>query len=374
MRHDSFLIRLGVLWVCLASAAASAQTTPFVEPGRQTERVDVYVREQMAANHIPGLSLAVVRGGKIVLAKGYGMANLELSAPANEKTAYAIYSVTKIFTAVATMMLVEEGKVSLDEPVSKYVAGLPAAWQRVTVRQLLTHTSGIKSLHESSFDPNNLMRRYTQAEIMNLTANAPLDFPSGERWEYNNTGFYLLGMLIERVSQKSYEQFLREEMFEPLGMRDTRLETFAALVPNRADGYTRRNGGYRNAVRISPTITFSTAGLVSTVLDLAKWDAALDTEKLLKKSTVKQMWTKAKLNNGQEVNHGLGFGMTPFRGHKRVGHSGGAAGFSAAITRSVDDDVTVVVLTNADSAGFVNQESFLVNRMANEIASFYFTR
>lgn len=163
-------------------------------------------------------------------------------------------------------------------------------------------------------------------------------------------------------------------MFEPLGMRDTRLENHSEIVPNRADGYTWRNGGYRNAVRISPTITFSTAGLVSTVLDLAKWDAALSSEKLLKQSTIKQMWTKAKLNNGQEVDHGLGFGMTPYQGHRRVGHSGGVAGFSATLTRLVDDNVTVIVLTNADNVGFVKSKSFLIAEIANEIASFYFKK
>jgi CubicO group peptidase (beta-lactamase class C family) len=151
-------------------------------------------------------------------------------------------------------------------------------------------------------------------------------------------------------------------------MRDTLLENYTELIPNRADGYTWRNGGYRNAVRISPTISFSLAGLVSTVLDLAKWDAALDTEKLLKKSTIKQMWTKAKLNNGQTVDHGLGFGMTPFRNHRRAGHSGGAAGFATTITRLIDDKVTVIVLTNAD------REGFLISEIANEIASFYFNK
>ncbi|CAN5605366.1 serine hydrolase domain-containing protein [soil metagenome] len=367
MRHKSFLIRLIFLSLCLASVSISAQTKFVVESKRQTEKVDAFVREKMSENHIPGLSLAVARDGKIILAKGYGMANLELSAPANEKTAFAIYSITKLFTAVATMMLVEEGKISLEDPISKYLKDLPAAWNPVTVRQLLNHTSGIKSFQESSFDSNNPTRDYTPTEIIKITANFPLDFPSGERWEYNNTGYFLLGMLIEKVSQKSYEQFLTERIFAPLEMRDTRLENSAELIPNRADGYTWQNNGFRNAVRISPTISFSVAGLVSTVLDLAKWDAALYTEKFLKKTTLEQMWTYTKLNNGEiETNGGLGFGLTPFRGHKRVGHSGGAAGFATTITRLIDDKITVIVLTNAD------REGFLISDIANEIASFYF--
>lgn len=149
---------------------------------------------------------------------------------------------------------------------------------------------------------------------------------------------------------------------------------YSELLPNRADGYTWRNGGFHNAMRVSPTISFSLAGLVSTVLDLAKYDAALYTEKLLKKQTLDQMFTKAKLNNGQEIEHGLGFGMTPFRNHRRVGHSGGHTGFSTTITRLIDHKLTVIVLSNADSAGYLKRESFLMSEIANEIASYYFSK
>jgi len=373
MRHNSFLIRLVFLWLCFVPVLSWAQTKPVAQTEQQIEKFDSLVREKMSANHIPGLSLAVVRDGKIIIAKGYGMANLELSTPANEKTAFAIYSVTKPFTAMAVMMLVEEGKISLEDPISKYLAGLPAAWNPVTVRQLLNHTSGIKSLQESSFNPKELPRDYTPAEIINLTASFPLDFPSGESSEYNNTGYFLLGMLIEKVSGKTYEQFLRERIFAPLEMRDTRLQNYDELIPNRATGYTWQNSGFRNAVRLSPTISFSLAGLVSTVLDLAKWDAALYTEKLLKKNTLEQMWTDAKLNNGQMAGFGLGFGITPYQGHKRAGHSGGATGFSATISRFVDDKVTVIVLTNADNAGHKGK-GFLISEIANEIASYYFSK
>ncbi len=323
----------------------------------------------MKSKNIPGLSLAVVREGKIVLAKGYGMANLELSTPANEKTCFLLYSITKSFTAMATMMLVEEGKISLEDPISKYLKDLPAIWNRVTIRQLLNHTSGIKNWGELPFKPGDTTRDYTQAEIIKMVAAFPLDFPPGERWAYNETGYSLLGMLIEKVSGKTYEQFLRERIFAPLGMRDTRLDNSAEIIPNRADGYTWHNNGFRNAERPNPTLSFSIGGLISTVLDLAKWDAALYTEKLLKKSTLEQMWTYTKLNNGQIVSdYGLGFNLTPFRGHKRVGHSGGHTGFATTITRFVDDKVTVIVLTNAD------QEGSSISEIAKEIASYYFAK
>lgn len=374
MRPNSFLIRLILLWLCLAAVSISAQTKTGGEFKRQNEKVDAFVREKMEANHIPGLSLAVVRDGKIVLAKGYGMSNLELAAPATEKTAFAIYSITKTFTGIATMMLVEEGKISLEDSISKHLAGLPAAWSKVTIRHLLNHTSGIADFCESPANPCQSARDFKQAEVVKFSADLPPKFPPGEQWEYGNIGYFLLGMLIEKVSGKSYEQFLRERIFAPLEMHDTRLENYAELIPNRANGYTWRNGGFRNALRISPTLTFSLAGLVSTVLDLAKYDAALYTEKLLKKQTLDLMWTKARLNNGQEIEHGLGFGMTPFRNRRRVGHSGGHTGFSTTITRLTDDKITVIVLSNADSDGYLKPESFLMSEIANEIASYYFSK
>lgn len=369
MRLNPFLIRSVVLWVFLSSVSASAQIIHSVEAAPQAARVDAYVRQQMAALHIPGFSLAVLRDGKVILAKGYGKANLELATPATERTAFAIYSITKTFTAVATMMLVEESKVSLEDPISKHVSGLPSAWQRVTVRHILTHTSGLPNWRDHSSKLRDMRSEYTKAEVLNLVTGLPLVFPSGERWDYVETGFFLLGMMIEKVSGKTYGQFLRERIFLPLDMRDTRLDSRDEIILNRADGYTWQNGGYRNAVWYSPTLTFSTAGLVSTVLDLAKWDAALYTEKLLKKKTLEQMWTNPRLNNGQLVTEtGLGFGLTPFHGHRRVGHVGGAEGFATAMSRFIDDKITVIVLSNA------GQKGFTISDVANQIASYYFAQ
>ncbi|MCY7345535.1 MAG: beta-lactamase family protein [Pyrinomonadaceae bacterium] len=351
-------------------ATVSAQSSSDIQARRQTEKVDLFVREKMKSKNIPGLSLAVVRDGKIILAKGYGMANLELNVPATKKTNYSIASITKTFTALATMMLVETGKISLEDPISKHFSNLPAAWNAVTVRQLLNHTSGISSFttHEKIPCPvGKDVRDYNQTDVLKEVACLPLDFAPGERWLYGDTGYYLLGMLIEKVSGKTYEQFLRERMFTPLRMSDTRLISYTELIPNRADGYNFQNGSFRHATRFEIN-EFSNAGLVSTVLDMAKLDAALYTEKLLKRATLNQMWTSAKLNNGEIVaSYGLGFGLTPYQGRRRVGHSGGGGlGFATAFTRFVDDKVTVIVLSNAD------QEGFTISEMANEIAAFYF--
>jgi CubicO group peptidase (beta-lactamase class C family) len=368
---------LVLLFGCMLTIASAQQNTTIkkkhntpVSPS-ETKKVDAYIRKQMSENHIPGMSIAVVRDGKVILAKGYGISNLELSTPVTENTAFAIYSITKTFTAIATMMLVEEGKVSLEDAITKHVADLPSAWNVITIRHLLTHTSGLPDLCEASPDPCETSIDYTQDQLIKMVANLPLKFAVGEKWEYSNTGYFLLGMVIEKVSGKSYEQFLQERIFSPLSMKNSRFENYTEVIPNRADGYTWKNGRYYNAFRVSPTLLFSVAGIVSTVLDLAKYDAALYTEKLLKKSTLEQMFTKGELNNGQTVDHGLGFGMSPFRGHRRVGHSGGHTGFATTITRLIDDEITVIILSNADSKGHTGNR-VLINDIANEIASFYF--
>ncbi|MCA1626288.1 MAG: beta-lactamase family protein [Acidobacteria bacterium] len=371
MRHNSFLIRLVFLCLCFAPVLSLAQTKPVAQTERQIEKIDSFVREKMKSKNIPGLSLAVVRDGKLLLAKGYGMANLELSVPATEKTNYSIASITKIFTAVAVMMLVEEGKISLEDPISKHLSDLPGAWNPATIRQLLNHTSGIKNFNGHSEPPCKVEKVIYDSpkDFLKEVECLPLEFPHGERWVYNGSSYLLLGILIEKVSGMTYEKFLRERIFTPLGMNDTRLITYTELIPNRADGYSWQNGSFRHAPQ-SSVFENSNGGLVSTVLDMAKLDIALTSEKLLRRATLEQMITNAKLNSGEIVpGSGLGFGLTPFRGRKRVGHNGGGGlGFATSLTHFFNEKVTVVVLTNA------NQPAGSVGEMANEIAAFYFPK
>jgi len=368
MKLTAPLVRLISLSLCLAPVPTFAQSKSAHDIKPRPENVDAFVKHKMSANHIPGLSLAVVRRGKIIVAKGYGMANLELSVPATEKSCFLIASVTKTFTASAVMMLIEEGKVSLDDAISKYVPDLPDAWKVVTIRQLLNHTSGIKTNLEMpppcSFTYDCL--NYTQADVIKETACLPLNFPPGERFEYSNTGYFLLGMLIESVSGKTYEQFLTERIFVPLGMKDTRMINYSELIPNRASGYSWRSGALYNSEQMNPAVELSGGGLMSTVLDMVKWDAALDTSRLLKEATWKQMWTNARLNNGGIVpSYGMGFGLTPYMGHRRVGHTGGIPGFASAFARFPDDKLTVIVLTN------VAHKDLDIGQLTNEIASLY---
>lgn len=331
-----------ILFTLLLGVSVRAAETP---PEPAPAQVESAVRAQMSASHIPGLSLAVVRNGKVVLAEGYGLADMELNAPAKPNTVYQLASVTKQFTATAVMMLVEEGKISLDDKIAQRLPDLPAAWGEVTVRQLLSHTSGIKGYTETPGFEKRTRVDMTSAEILGLVKELPLEFKPGEKWEYSNTGYFLLGMLIEKASGKSYGEFLAERIFSPLGMASTRVNDLAEIIPNRASGYAWR-GKVVNAERTSPTQPFSAGALVSTVEDMAKWDAALYTEKLLKKATLEQMWTAASLSGGGSANYGFGWAVGRPQGHRLVGHGGGITGFSTQIDRYRDDGLTVVVLAN----------------------------
>lgn len=339
-----------VIYLLLAAHYSPAQNQPIAAKTKE-QRIDEAVRKEMAKRHIAGASVAVIHNGKVVLKKGYGWANIEQSIPATAKTKYQIASTTKPFTATAILMLVENGKISLDDKAAQYLSGLPAQYSEITVRQLLNHTSGVnRDLRTANADD------FTAEEFWKRLAAAPASFKPGERWEYSNTGYILLGMIIEAVAKKSYGDFLNERIFQPLGMTDT-----AYLAPpwkskNRAKGYDWTE----NTFRPSPYFSggFGAGGLISTVADLAKWDAALDSEKLLKRDSLKQMRTAAKLNDRREVNfdfrgqassYGFGWFLTGYRGHKVVTHGGTVSGFSSQIMRFVDDKITVIVNCNSKS-------------------------
>lgn len=318
------------------------------------DEVDSYIEVQMRNLHIPGLSLAVVRDGRIVKAKGYGLANIEANSAATPKTVYELGSIGKQFTAAAVMMLVEEGKLSLDDTLTKYFPDAPRAWNRVTVRHLLTHTSGIQN-HVAvpgylKIFKTDITFETTPAreELLREFYKLPMEFEPGETWAYDNTGYYLLGSIIEKASGKSYYQFLEERVFKPLGMNATTNTDPLPVVSNRAAGYEWVKDKYENRHPLLPAIAFSAGTIISTVEDMAKWDVALHTEKLLKRSSLEQMWTPARTKDGTLASFDYGFGwfVDSYHGHRYVQHIGGTPGFSTAIYRFLDDKLTVIILSN----------------------------
>jgi CubicO group peptidase (beta-lactamase class C family) len=319
-------------------------------PEATAAKIDDYLKPYMEREQVPGLSLAIVRNGRVTFAKGYGLANVELKVPATPETVYQIQSITKQFTATGIMMLVEEGKLDLDEKVGHYLEGTPSSWENITLRQLLTHTSGIKDfINEPTV---SLRLDVTEEEVLKATAARPLNFAPGERYAYCNTNYHLLAMIIRKVTGKSFGEFLRERIFVPLEMNDTRLYSQSDIIPNRASGYLRRWGGLRNGAYIATTVlAYGGGGICSTVLDMAKWDAALYGEKLLKKASLDLMWTPARLNDGKTDSYGFGWNVGEIRGHRYLSHGGAhQTGFTSHIGRFPDDGLTVIVLTNARHA------------------------
>jgi CubicO group peptidase (beta-lactamase class C family) len=311
--------------------------------------VSEYVKAEMQRQHIPGLSLLVVKGGKIVRAEGFGFANVELQVPVKPETIFQSGSVGKQFTATAVMMLVEESKIGLDDPLTKYFADAPASWKDVTVRELLSHTAGFGD-YPKDFD---MRKDWTEEEELKLIESIPLAYPPGTKWEYSNFGYVTLGILIHRVTGEFYSDFLRQRLFQPLGMQSTRIISEADIVPNRSAGYRLVKGELKNQEWVSPVVNTTADGsLYFSILDLAKWDAALYTEKLLKRSSLDLMWTPVKLKNGQPNKGDYGFGWVIIKraGHRCILHDGSWQGFETAIARYVDDQLTVVALTNLADA------------------------
>jgi CubicO group peptidase (beta-lactamase class C family)/dipeptidyl aminopeptidase/acylaminoacyl peptidase len=311
---------------------------------------DAFIQAEMKKRNIPGLALAVVRNGEVTRSKGFGLANVELNVPVTTNTVFQLQSITKTFTATAILMLVEQGKIGLDDRITERLENLPESWKAVTVRQLLSHTSGIKDfINEPTV---NLRLDATPAEIVKSLADKPLNFEPGEQYRYSNTGYQLLGMAIEKITGRAWGDFLRERIFEPLEMKDTRVIALSDVIPNRASGYTNVRGKLLNGDFVAASIlAYPGGGVRSTVLDLAKWDAALYSDRLVSKATLDQMWTPATLNDGSKAPYGLGWFLGESDGHRYVQHTGShMTGFGTIVARYPDDRVTFIVLTNQNGA------------------------
>ncbi len=330
--------------VLVVAGTAFGQT-----PASQSDAVARYVNGEMARQHIPGAALLVARNGEIVRAQGFGLANVELQVPVKPETLFQSGSVGKQFTATAIMMLVEEGKIGLDDSITKYLPGAPASWNPVMIRHLLTHTGGFTD-YPKDFD---FRKDYSEADLLKIVAGIPLAFPPGTKWSYSNLGYLTLGVLIHRVTGNFYGDMLQARIFRPLGMQTTRIMSEADIIPNRASGYRLVKGELKNQEWVSPTLNTTADGsLYFSILDLAKWDAALYSEKLLKRPSLEQMWAVAKLNDGKpnSGHYGFGWEIESAHGHRVIGHSGAWQGFKSHISRYVDDKLTVVVLANLAEA------------------------
>ncbi|OGA53330.1 MAG: hypothetical protein A3G25_05930 [Betaproteobacteria bacterium RIFCSPLOWO2_12_FULL_63_13] len=307
----------------------------------QADQTDDFIRAEMRKQNTPGLSLVVLKHGEVIKAEGYGLANIKLKIPATPHTVYRIASVSKQFIAAGIMVLVQEGRLGLGDSARKYLDGAPPAWSGITIRHLLTHTSGLVR-EAPGFDPFKIQR---DADVISTAYSLPLRFAPGEKWEYSNTVYFVLAEIIRLVAGRPWPEFLRDAVFAPSGMTSTWPSNTTARVPNRAQGYVD-NDALRDAPDW-PALRPSGAFL-STALDLAKWDATLYTDKVLSDSTRRQMWTPVTLNNGSSYPYGFGWMFVDVNGYKLVHHPGGMPGARADVARFVDEGLTIVLTMNLD--------------------------
>jgi CubicO group peptidase (beta-lactamase class C family) len=330
-------------------------------PSCLADQADDYVQEQMQKHRIAGAALLIVQNGKTTKTAAYGLADVEQQAPVTAETVFEIGSISKQFTAAGILLLEQEGKLSVQDKIGKYLKDIPDSWTNITIRHLLSHTSGIKNY--TGLSGFELTKHLTQKQFIAQLGKERLDFEPGTSWKYCNSGFNLLGFIIENVSGTNYWAYMDKRVFRPLGMMATGDRRPGRITPHRAHGYEQTNHVWINR-DYDLTDVFSAGAIASTIRDLAKWNGALDGENLLSADTKEKMWTRSKLNSGKETGYGLGWFIDTVEGHKNIGHGGSTSGFSASIQRFPDDRLAVILLTNTDEQ--------IATTLAKKIATFYF--
>ncbi|MGB8130466.1 MAG: serine hydrolase [Candidatus Angelobacter sp.] len=299
--------------------------------------------EQIVQSYVPSKfmgTVLVAQDGKVLLDKGYGFANLEWDIPNTPTTKFRLGSITKQFTAASILLLEERGKLKVEDPVKKYMPDAPAAWDKITIFHLLTHTSGIPSLTSFPDFESHEAQPMTPEKLVEWFRDKPLEFEPGTKWNYSNSGYILLGYLIEKISGQSYSDFVQQNIFTPLGMKDSGYDSNSAIIAHRAAGYTPGRSGPVNAAFVHMSIPFSAGALYSTTEDLLRWEQGLFGGKVLKPESLAKMTTPFKQD------YAFGLGVSTQNGHKMIAHDGGIQGFSTALAYYPDDKLVVAVLAN----------------------------
>ena len=333
--------------IAALSAFLAVVVSPAPPQADAAARIDAFLQTEMKRLNIPGMSVAVVTKGQQPMIRAYGMANVEHQVPVKPETIFQSGSVGKQFTSAAVMLLAEDGKLTVDDKVSKHLGAVPDTWSNLTIRHLLTHTGGLTD-YPKGFD---FRRDYTEDELLKTILTVPLAFAPGERHAYSNLGYVTLGILISKVTGKFYGEFLQERVFKPLGMTTARIISEPAIVPNRAAGYRLQQGQLRNQEWVSPTMNTTADGsLYLSILDMVKWDAALRSTTFLKPESRAAMWTPLTLNSGARANYGFGWQIDRRAGHLAIEHGGAWQGFVSYILRFPDDGLTVMLFANRAGA------------------------
>ena len=339
-----FVVVIATLFV----AATALHAAPPTDSELQA-KVDAVAAAALQKPGAAGLSIAIARNGKMIVAKGYGLADVEFDVPADAQTIFRIGSITKQFTSAAIMRLIEQGKLSLDDPMTKFLPDYPMQGNVVTIRNLLNHTSGIKSMTDLGEEWEKTMPLdLTHEQMLALVKDKPFDFKPGDEWRYNNTGYYILGMIIEKITGKSYADYLQEEFFTPLKLDRTSYEVSSEIVRNRARGYSIEKGQQVNAAPLGMTQPYAAGSLISTAEELIEWAMALTSGKVVSPESFQMMITPTVLNNGKSQPYGFGIAIDTEAQPKRIWHNGGNNGFNSMLLWLPDEQVFIAVISNGE--------------------------
>jgi CubicO group peptidase (beta-lactamase class C family) len=348
MKKTGLLSVIGL--VLSATLAAQACSSPSAGDDALAKKIDAVMSAVYKPGE-PGAAIIVRKDGKTIFRRGYGTADLELGVPVEPDMVFRLGSITKQFTAASILMLAEEGRLALEDEITKFLPGYPTQGRKITVEHLLTHTSGIQSYTDLPEWLPLWRKDFTLKELIDLFKDKPMKFEPGERWAYNNSGYILLGAIIEKVSGETYESFVDARIFKPLGMTHSFYGSAERVIPRRVPGYQAGKNGFLNAPYLSMTQPYAAGSLLSSVDDLAVWSDAVFSGKLLKKEWLHRAWTPYKLRNGESTGYGYGWFISSDQGHRAIEHGGGINGFTTYEMTFPDDGLFLAILTNSAVEG-----------------------
>jgi CubicO group peptidase (beta-lactamase class C family) len=346
-RALGIVLTLGVL----ASLACSQAGPPPGGEGQAesiADLIDQMLSPVFSADR-PGVAVIAATDGEVVFRRGYGSANLELGVAIEPDMVFRVASITKEFTAALVMQLVERGIISLEDEITEFLPDYPVQGHKVTIAHLLSHTSGVKNFTRLPAFQDNIRRDHTVDETIAYFANEPFDFVPGDRYSYSSSGYILLGAILEEVTGKTYEELLRENIFDVIGLNSACVSSHDRIIPRRVSGYSAQDGRVVNSPIVSLTAAFSSGSLMMSVDDLATWDEALYGNQLLSDQSKEKMWSPFTLSGGRTTDYGLGWMVTSFLGHKVLMHDGSIDGFLSTAIRLPEEHIFVAVLTNSDT-------------------------
>ena len=350
MKKIALAVTLALISLAVLVRAAGAAPAPPAADEALAAKIDAVMSAVYKPDQ-PGAAVIVRRNGQTLFRKGYGLANLALGVPVAPDMGFRLGSITKQFTSVAVLLLAQEGKIGLQDEITKFLPDYPTQGRKITIEHLLTHTSGIRSYTDMAEWLPLWRKDFTVKELIDLFKDQPMSFEPGRSWSYNNSAYVLLGAVIEKASGLTYERFVEERLFKPLGMTSSCYDSPDRIIPRRVAGYQAGAQGFVNAPYLSMTQPYAAGSLASTVDDLAAWNDAVFGGKVVGKDWLDKAWTPYQLANGESSGYGYGWFIADFAGHRSIEHGGGINGFTTYEMTFPEDGLFIAILTNSAVAG-----------------------